>query len=115
MITARFDMEFPHEGKQTQVLVTRGKLVLGTLVIKHAGLPVADIFRVHVAAGQRRKGIGTQLLDYATQIALESGCEALSLFVKPKNATAIAFYRAQGFKLAHVYYDGDWLMTKSLR
>ena len=47
----------------------------------------------------RRQGIGTALMNIAKEKAKEQGRRAIILETQSCNATAIAFYRSQGFRL----------------
>lgn len=51
-----------------------------------------------VDAAYQRRGIGTQLLQYAEARAEAAGCQRLSLVSWAYKTGAIAFYHAQGFK-----------------
>ena len=74
--------------------------VVGRLSIARDGNPVSH----HVAelglmvdAGERRRGIGTALLEEAAKWARASGVTKLELHVFPHNEPAIALYRKLGF------------------
>jgi RimJ/RimL family protein N-acetyltransferase len=51
-----------------------------------------------VAANQRRKGIGTALMEAAVTWARDAGVTKLELHVFPHNQPAIALYRKLGFE-----------------
>jgi RimJ/RimL family protein N-acetyltransferase len=51
-----------------------------------------------VAAGQRRRGIGTALMEEAVKWARGSGITKLELTVFPHNEPAITLYRKLGFR-----------------
>ena len=51
-----------------------------------------------VAANQRRKGIGTALMEAAVKWARDAGVTKLELHVFPHNRPAIALYRKLGFE-----------------
>jgi GNAT superfamily N-acetyltransferase len=46
----------------------------------------------------RRKGYGTQCMEYALSVAQERGCTRAGLLVNPSNHAAITFYEKIGFK-----------------
>jgi len=50
-----------------------------------------------VAAGQRRKGIGKQLLEAAIEWAPTAGIRRIELYVYARNEAAIKLYEAMGF------------------
>lgn len=51
-----------------------------------------------VRSSFRRKGVGTQLMDYIKSFAHTENCTALDLGVWYENATAMDFYKSFGFK-----------------
>jgi ribosomal-protein-alanine N-acetyltransferase len=59
-----------------------------------------EILNLAVAQDERRKGIGTLLMDAALQIALACQAQRVFLEVRESNASAVAFYRRCGFRLA---------------
>ena len=98
-----------------------------TLVIRHAGAPVAAIVLVlwppgaHVASigvhpDQRRFGLGTALLRDAMERARRSGAHFLSLEVDRSNEAARRLYRREGFGLVGRFReDGRWRVTMHRR
>jgi RimJ/RimL family protein N-acetyltransferase len=58
---------------------------------------VADV-GLMVAAGHRRRGVGTALLERAIEWAREHGVRKLELHVFPHNEPAIALYERFGFR-----------------
>ncbi|HET7856254.1 MAG TPA: GNAT family N-acetyltransferase [Gaiellaceae bacterium] len=98
---------FPHA--QVFVAETPGGIV-GRLSIARDPHPashhVADL-GLMVAAGQRRRGIGTALMREAERWARAAGVRKLELHVFPHNRPAIALYRKLGFKregYRHAHY-----------
>lgn len=55
-----------------------------------------DQFAVRSAC--RRKGVGTQLMDYIRSFARNENCTSLDLGVWHENAAAMGFYKDFGFK-----------------
>ena len=51
-----------------------------------------------VRSSYRRKGVGTQLMDYIRDFARKENCTALDLGVWYENAVAMDFYKSIGFK-----------------
>ena len=75
--------------------------VVGRLSIARDGNPVSHHVAelgLMVAAGERRRGIGTALMEEAVTWARDSGVTKLELHVFPHNEPAIALYRKLGFK-----------------
>lgn len=67
-----------------------------------------------VAAGHRRRGVGTALLAAAEEWARRAGVSKLELHVLPHNAGAIALYerlgyRHEGVRRRHFARDGELL------
>jgi ribosomal-protein-alanine N-acetyltransferase len=75
--------------------------VVGRLSVARDSHPasrhVADV-GLMVAAGHRRRGIGSALLDQAVEWAHEAGIEKLELHVFPYNEPAIRLYERFGFE-----------------
>ncbi|HEY8928970.1 MAG TPA: GNAT family N-acetyltransferase [Mucilaginibacter sp.] len=57
-----------------------------------------EIERIYVSARCNKKGIGTSLLDFSTNIAFERDLNYVWLSVWEHNHNAIKFYRRNGFK-----------------
>lgn len=51
------------------------------------------------------KGIGSQLIDYVTNLAKEKNCTDIELTVSPENASAIKFYEKLGMKVKNIKYQ----------
>ena len=64
-----------------------------------------QIETVCVDENNRRKGIGTQLLQYAQKIAKENNCTDLYLTVNQENVDAIRVYEKFGFKVKNISYS----------
>lgn len=84
----------------------------GTLVVGYAGLMFvvgdAHVTNIAVAADRQRTGIATRLLSSLSWVAVDRGCEAMTLEVRVSNAGAQALYRSFGFVPAGVrqrYYE----------
>ena len=75
--------------------------IVGRLTILRDGNPVSHHVAelgLMVAAGRRRRGIGTALVDEALKWARRSGITKVELMVFPHNEPAIALYRKLGFE-----------------
>ena len=74
--------------------------VVGRISIARDGNPVSHHVAelgLMVAAGERRRGIGTALMEEAVKWARASGVTKVELHVVPHNEPAIALYRKLGF------------------
>ncbi|MDN4016678.1 tRNA (adenosine(37)-N6)-threonylcarbamoyltransferase complex dimerization subunit type 1 TsaB [Zwartia panacis] len=58
---------------------------------------VAHLLVIAVARDAQRRGYGHQLLEHTTRLARSAGTEGIVLEVRPSNASALAFYRSEGF------------------
>jgi [ribosomal protein S18]-alanine N-acetyltransferase len=79
----------------TIVAVADGEII-GELGLESVRFGVAEIGMM-VAAGWRRRGVGTALLAAAIESARAHGLHKLSLATFPHNDAAIALYRKVGF------------------
>jgi GNAT superfamily N-acetyltransferase len=59
--------------------------------------PVLRITSLVTAAGHRRGGVATALLDATRSVAETHGCDRLEVTTKPERADALAFYLDAGF------------------
>lgn len=51
---------------------------------------------IGVVPNHRRKGYGTQLMEYALNLARDKGCTRAGLLVNPRNEVAVKFYQEMG-------------------
>lgn len=81
--------------------------VIGTLQLSfiqyltYQGGIRAQIEAVRIRKGQRGKGLGKQLFQWAIQRAKERGAHLLQLTTDKKRPEAISFYEDLGFKATH--------------
>lgn len=73
-----------------------GERVVGYAVVWYL-FREAELGNLAVAPGWRRRGLGTQLLDWALQKARERGTERIFLEVRVGNRTAQQLYERYGF------------------
>ena len=86
------------EGEQTVMLVAEaGGELVGQLDLRLARYGVADLGML-VAAGWRRRGVGSALLAEAIDRARKAGAHKLALQVWPHNTAALALYERFGFR-----------------
>jgi ribosomal protein S18 acetylase RimI-like enzyme len=78
-----------------------------------------EIERIYIRKAYKGKGLGTYLMNYALQLALDMGKRYAWLGVWEKNTAAIAFYQKMGFEEMgrHTFKMGDelqsdWIMKK---
>jgi putative acetyltransferase len=86
------------EGEQTVMLVAEaGGGLVGQLDLRLARYGVADLGML-VAAGWRRRGVGSALMAEAIDRARKAGAHKIALQVWPHNAAALALYERFGFR-----------------
>lgn len=80
-----------------------------------------EIERIYICKQSLRNGLGKHLMIFACDIALQEGKSSIWLGVWEGNATALAFYQAQGFyKIGEHPFDmggeiqTDFLLMKDL-
>ncbi|MDP2892306.1 MAG: ribosomal protein S18-alanine N-acetyltransferase [Bacillota bacterium] len=95
----------------------------GNRIVAYAGMWVAydqaHITNIAVTTGERRKGIGTLLIERLIQMARSLGVASMTLEVRVSNLPAHAMYGKLGFYIASVrkkyYFDNGedaYLMCK---
>jgi len=79
---------------------------------------VLRIWDLYVSGEQKRKGVGTKLLNLAKKRASEINARAIVLETQTSNFPAIQFYRKNGFELNgfdKICYSNNDINTKDLR
>lgn len=69
-----------------------------SLVFRRAGSERARLYSIVVAPRARGQGLGRHLLADAQEQARARGCRRIGLEVRADNASAIALYRAAGYR-----------------
>jgi ribosomal-protein-alanine N-acetyltransferase len=94
---------------------------LGTAVLFfRKGSHVARLYSLATRPKARGKGVGSALIEAATQAAQRRGCHTLRLEVRTDNATAISLYERLGYQrigqYVRYYEDGAdaWRYEKAL-
>jgi len=80
-----------------KVLIARGEQTLGVISFGVVG-ELADLHRLVVAPGHRRRGIGTELVQAGLRLVRGQGVRAVILEVDYRNEAAIALYQEIGFE-----------------
>ena len=89
------------------LVVCDGENVIGNLQItftqylSYMGSVRATIENVRVAEDRRNAGIGTQLMNYAIDLAKEKGCNIVQLPSNKVRKDAHRFYKRLGFENSH--------------
>ena len=65
------------------------------------GRPDAQIEAIHVAADHRRKGIGTEMLQWAISESIRRSCRRIQLTTDKRRTEAHALYHRLGFTFSH--------------
>jgi ribosomal-protein-alanine N-acetyltransferase len=91
------------------LVAEEGGRVVGHAVASLAG-DIAELQRIAVAEGHRRRGVAAALLARVLALAGESEADRVLLEVREDNASALGFYAAQGFvevdRRPRYYRDG---------
>ena len=66
---------------------------------------ILEISNLGVEENYRNKGIGTELLNFIKNKALEDNCTDLYLTVNEENKNAIKLYEKFGFKIKNIAYS----------
>jgi len=80
--------------------------IIGTGALLPMSSDTAEIVRMSVAAGMRRKGIGRKILQDLCERAKNDGYKRLVLETTETWNEVIEFYKQFGFQITH-YLDGD--------
>jgi [ribosomal protein S18]-alanine N-acetyltransferase len=84
-------------GDGRTVLIARAHAPVGAITVQTSG-ELADLHRLVVAPGYRRRGVGTQLTTAAVRAVRHLGARAMILEVDYTNDPAIALYARVGFE-----------------
>ena len=84
-------------GDGRTVLIARAHAPVGVITVQTIG-ELADLHRLVVAPGYRRRGVGTQLTTAAVRAVRHLGARAMILEVDYTNDPAIALYARIGFE-----------------
>lgn len=81
-----------------------GYVVLSrTWQLHHCG-KVAEIVELCVDEQYRNMGIGTELLKYAENVSIQSGCVMMDITTNRKRTDAHRFYERNGYTQSHYKY-----------
>jgi ribosomal-protein-alanine N-acetyltransferase len=84
-------------GDGRTVLIAGAHAPIGVITVQTSG-ELADLHRLVVAPGYRRRGVGTQLTTAAVRAVRHLGARAMILEVDYTNDPAIALYARVGFE-----------------
>jgi len=79
------------------IIAEEGRQIVGSVIAGWDGWR-GSIYRLAVAPGRRRRGIGTRLLREAERLLAEAGATRLQAIVVEPDSSAIAFWRASGWE-----------------
>lgn len=92
---------------QMLMVVERRGIVIGTFhltfiyYLAGAGQPDLQIEAIHVAASQRRQGLGTKMLLWALELAKKHNCRRVQLTTDKRREEAHNLYLRLGFEFSH--------------
>lgn len=86
-------------------------LAAALILLTRSNSRMARIYSLMVNAGFRGQGLGSLLVDDASNLAALGGCTGICLEVATTNTAAISLYRKHGFsdqkRLPNYYEDGN--------
>ncbi|KAK2885245.1 hypothetical protein Q8A67_016082 [Cirrhinus molitorella] len=71
-------------------------------VVKNDNAPSLEVFQLVVSFNQRRKGLGTQLLETAVEFCKEQGLSRVIVDISSAQTAAISLFRKLGFTVTSV-------------
>src|SRR5437868_3150232 len=80
-------------------VVYDGEKLAGVFGLERLGAQSAELRRMYVDAGCRRRGLARMMLEYAEQACRDAGTQVLALSTSELQQAALAFYRASGYRL----------------
>jgi GNAT superfamily N-acetyltransferase len=95
------------------LVAVRAGTVVATGGLLRRGPATAEIVRMSVAPGERRKGIGRRLVSALVEIARGWGAERVVCETTSEWASAVALYLGCGFSVTHEA-DGDTYFERLL-
>jgi len=84
------------------------------LLFEDPAEPDYFVWRLMVAAGFQKRGIGRRAMELLIERWREIGAPEAALSVEPENTVAIAFYESLGFRLTGEVNSGELVMRKPL-
>jgi [ribosomal protein S18]-alanine N-acetyltransferase len=75
---------------------------IGGFIVVHGGL-TAHVITIDVAAGARRSGVGSLLLEAAEDRVLAAGSQVVGLETAVDNVGALAFYKRHGYSVVKTW------------
>jgi putative acetyltransferase len=76
-----------------------GDRFAGMFGIESVGSIAAELRRMYVDAGHRKRGLARMMLEHAEQTCREAGSPVLTLSTSELQQAALAFYRNAGYRL----------------
>jgi len=95
--------------RATNAIVVRAGGTVVAFAIMKFGDEEGSLLLLAVDAAFRRRGIGSELLEWLELTARTAGLSAIRLEARQDNRIATAFYRRHGFEeigVVHGYYEG---------
>lgn len=93
------------------LVVQEGRAVLGFVAAVISGTKVARVLMLAVAPEHRRKSIGQMLMEALYEACAMNGIDTVALEVRKSNASALQFYRRQGYEvegeIKNFYSNGE--------
>lgn len=87
----------PGRGRGFWLALSENGDLMGTFALRPSGEDVAELRRMYVDAGFRRRGLGRAMLAMAEALCADWGFQRLFLTTSSLNRAAIELYRSAGF------------------
>jgi GNAT superfamily N-acetyltransferase len=80
-------------------VMTEGSDIVGMFGLERSDSAAAELRRMYVDPGARRRGVGRELLAFAEAVAREDGCARMILSTSELQQAAISLYRNSGYRI----------------
>lgn len=94
---------FSHGGDSAFWVAIHDSQVIGMIGVQKTGEHVAEVRRIRVREGYRRRGIGTALTERALSFCRERGYLKVTLDVRMERSPALALLKKFGFSHVHTH------------
>ena len=98
---------FLDEGASAFWVASHGDEILGMIGVQKTSDNTAEMRRLRVRSDCRRRGVGTLLMEHATEFCRTRGYLKVTLDVRVDRGPAIAMFEKFGFKLARTREIGE--------
>lgn len=101
----------PGQEIESRISVVDGSEMIATASLRGIGKPAVTIYQLYVVNRARGKGLGSEIVKHAEDIALAHGAFAMSAVVEPNGP--LGFWDELGYEVVHSE-NGNLLVSKRL-